>query len=404
MSWEEMEVPISDIQWLMEDYDVEIDSPDGYVPVSRFVDKGMWNEYVVDDGVGNSVRVNENHLFLCERGWVLTKEMLATDRILKDDGSYHSVQVTKTGNRIPIVDLAIDHENHRYYANGFTSHNTNVGKSALMIFLASEFLRMGKNVLYITLEMDEDSVYERVDANLLGVPTDKLDQLSKEDFMSRVGKLKEKTHGKFKCKEFPTSSAHVGHFRYLLKELKQKSNFEPDFVFVDYINICASSRYKAGSGSINSYSYVKAIAEEIRGLAVEFDLPIMTATQVNRDGMNNQNPDMTSTSESFGLPATLDWFIALTADEVMRENGQQQVHLLKTRWGNKQRVGSQMVGIDWDLMRYYDVGSTREAQSSMGKNKPNVSNDKEATSSSNKEEVKPTTPKRNKSVEGIDWD
>lgn len=255
---------------------------------------------------------------------------------------------------------------------------TNVGKSALMCFLAGEFLKQGQNVLYISMEMSEELVYERVDANLLDTSTDNLKKMGKEQFLKGVKKIRSKTDGQFFVKEYPTSSAHAGHFRHLLKELKQKKKFKPDVIFIDYINICASSRYKSLSG-VNSYSYIKAIAEELRGLAVEFDVPIVTATQVNRGGYNEDSPDMTSTSESFGLPATLDFFVAITMDEVMKDNDRQCLHLLKTRWGNKSKLKPQVVGINWEKMRYYDVDdqpgappTTEEVQNKVGQNKPSL--------------------------------
>lgn len=236
---------------------------------------------------------------------------------------------------------------------------SNVGKSSLMCFLAGGFLKGGKNVLYISMEMSEDSIIERIDANLLDVRTDDLKHLSKSDFINKVNRIKSGTNGKLYAKEYPTASAHAGNFRYLLKELKQKKGFVPDIVFVDYLNICASARYKSMNG-VNSYSYVKAISEELRGLAVEFDICIITATQTNRDGFNAQSLDMTSTSESIGTAQTLDFYIAITQDEVMREQGTQLFHLLKTRWGNKSKVGSQLVGIDFDHMRYYDLNNDNE--------------------------------------------
>lgn len=234
---------------------------------------------------------------------------------------------------------------------------TNVGKSAMMCFLAGEALKAGKDVLYITLEMSEEAIQERVDANLLDMTTDQLKtpELNRELFMSKIAQLKQRTTGRFYCKEYPTSQGHVGHFRHLLRELKLKDKFTPDIVFVDYINICASSRYKHGSG-VNSYTMVKAIAEELRGLAVEFGVAIMTATQTNREGNgNNANVDMTSTSESFGLPQTLDFYVALTTNEELSKMGRQLLTLLKTRFGNKAKARPQIVGINWDKMRYYDV-------------------------------------------------
>lgn len=176
----------------------------------------------------------------------------------------------------------------------------NVGKSAMMCFLAGELMKAGHDVLYITMEMAEELVHERVDANLMDVDTDELKNLDKATFVNKVNSIKQKTNGRLFVKEYPTSSAHAGHFRHLIKELRQKKKFKPTVIFIDYINICASSRYKSLSG-VNSYSYIKAIAEELRGLAVEFEVPIMTATQTNRGAANEDAPDMTATSECLTL-------------------------------------------------------------------------------------------------------
>jgi len=249
----------------------------------------------------------------------------------------------------------------------------NVGKSSLMCYLAGEFMKQGKNVVYISMEMSEEQIHKRVEANMMNLTTEQVEHLSKSDYLSKIKTIKTKTSGKLFAKEYPTGSAHSGHIRHLLKEMKQKKKFVPDVVFVDYLNICASSRYKSMSG-INSYSYVKAIAEELRGLAVEFNIPIMTATQVTRSGFNEASPDMTSISESFGTAATMDWLIAITTDEVMMENGKQLIHLLKTRWGNKAKVKAQLVNIDFDKMRYSDIDSNndqiKDVQSKVGQTKP----------------------------------
>lgn len=234
----------------------------------------------------------------------------------------------------------------------------NVGKSSLMCYLAGEWLKAGKNVVYITLEMSEEAIQERVDANLFDCKTDDLKNpnLDKIWFSNKVNELKQKTVGKFVVKEYPTGSAHAGHFRHFLKELKQKKKFTPDVVIIDYINICSSARYKSYAG-LNSYTIVKSIAEELRGLGVEFDVPVLTATQVNREGINNQKPDMTATSDSIGLPQTLDWFVALVSNEDLMKMNRQLAILLKTRYGNKKGISARAMRVDFDYMRYYDVES-----------------------------------------------
>lgn len=377
-----VEVAIKDIKnEVLDNSPIYVSSPDGFVRVSDWVDKGEWEEYLVSHEFGE-VRVNENHLFETTRGWLLTKDIGPDDEVLHEIGEFIPVTVTKTGNRIPIVDVQIDHENHRYYTGGLCSHNTNVGKSALMCYLAGEWMRMGKNVLYITMEMSEEAVQERIDANLLDITTDQLKNpdLDKSWFAEKIAKLKSKTVGKLIVKEFPTGAAHSGHFRHVMRELDQKKKVKPDIVFIDYINICSSSRYKAGA--VNTYSYIKAIAEELRGLAVEFEVPFFTATQVNREGMNSQSPDMTATSDSFGLPMSLDWFAAIVTNEELMEMGRQVIIPLKSRFGNRAKINKQIIRIDFDKMRYSDLpnDSTEELINTVGQRKPSGSPTKDKQS------------------------
>ena len=236
---------------------------------------------------------------------------------------------------------------------------TGVGKSLFMCHYAASVLLQGKNVLYITCEMAEEKIAERIDANLLNTNIKEVAELPKTVFEKKVNKLREKTQGKLIIKEYPTASAHVGHFRSLLSELKLKKNFIPDIIFVDYLNICASSRYRSAV-NVNSYNYVKAIAEELRGLAVEFDLPIFSATQTTRGGFTSTDPDLTDTSESFGLPATADLMIALISSDELEELGQIMVKQLKNRYNDPTYNKRFVVGIDRPKMRLYDC--EQEAQ------------------------------------------
>jgi replicative DNA helicase len=234
---------------------------------------------------------------------------------------------------------------------------TGVGKSLFMCHVAAAALSQGKNVLYITLEMSEERIAERIDANLLDIPIDQIDKMSKEMFTNAVNRIKTKTNGKLIVKEYPTGSANSNHFRALLNELKLKKTFSPDIIMIDYLNICASSRMKMG-GSVNSYAYIKAIAEELRGLAVEFDLPIVSATQTTRTGYSSSDPGLEDTSESFGLPATADLMFALVSTEELETQGQIMVKQLKNRYndpGNNKRF---LVGIDKSKMRLYDADDT----------------------------------------------
>jgi len=231
---------------------------------------------------------------------------------------------------------------------------TGVGKSLFMCHVASSVLLQGRNVLYITMEMAEEKIAERIDANLLDLPIQQLTSplLTKEKYSSKLLQLKQKTQGKLIIKEYPTASAHVGHFKALLNELSMKKGFSPDIIFVDYLNICASARYKGTI--VNSYTYVKAIAEELRGLAVEFNLPIVSATQTTRSGFGSSDPDLTDTSESFGLPATADLMFALISNEEMEELGQIMIKQLKNRYNDPTMYKRFVVGIDRAKMRLYD--------------------------------------------------
>ena len=230
---------------------------------------------------------------------------------------------------------------------------TGVGKSLFMCHVASACLLQGKNVLYITMEMAEEKIAERIDANLLNVPIQQLQDLPKVMFENKVSKLEKKTQGKLIIKEYPTASAHVGHFKSLLNELSLKRSIKPDIVFIDYLNICASQRYK---GSIvNSYTYVKAIAEELRGLAVEANVPIVSATQTTRAGFGSSDVDLTDTSESFGLPATADLMFALISTEELEGMNQIMVKQLKNRYNDPTMNRKFCIGIDRSKMRLYDI-------------------------------------------------
>jgi archaellum biogenesis ATPase FlaH len=230
---------------------------------------------------------------------------------------------------------------------------TGVGKSLFMCHIASSVLLQGKNVLYITLEMAEERIAERIDANLLNIPIQDIVDLPKQMFETKVTNLAKKTQGTLIIKEYPTASAHSGHFKSLLNELSLKKSFKPDIIFIDYLNICASSRFKGGN-NVNSYTLIKSIAEELRGLAVEFNVPIMSATQTTRSGYGSSDVELTDTSESFGLPATADLMFALISTEELEGLGQILVKQLKNRYSDPTIHKRFVVGIDRAKMRLYD--------------------------------------------------
>jgi replicative DNA helicase len=243
---------------------------------------------------------------------------------------------------------------------------TGVGKSLFMCHVAAGCLTQGKNVLYITMEMAEERIAERIDANLLNLTMDELKVIDKDIYESRIDKIMKKTQGKLIIKEYPTAGAHSGHFRALLEELKLKKEFIPDIIFIDYLNICASQRMKQG-GSINSYTYIKAIAEELRGLAVEYNVPIVSATQTTRSGYTNSDPGLEDTSESFGLPATADFMFALVSNEELEALNQIIVKQLKNRYNDPSFYKRFVVGIDRAKMKLYDVeASAQEGLSDSG--------------------------------------
>jgi len=249
---------------------------------------------------------------------------------------------------------------------------TGVGKSLFMCHMASAGLMMNKNILYITLEMSEERIAERIDANTLNIPMKDLPDLSKKQYDKKIEKIAQKTKGRLIIKEYPTASAHVGHFRHLLQELEIKKDFKPDMIFIDYLNICSSHRIRPGAGA-NSYTLVKSIAEELRGLAVEFDVPIMSATQTTRSGFGSTDIGLEDTSESFGLPATADFMFALISSEELEELDQMVVKQLKNRYNDPTVFKRFVIGIDRSRMKLYDC--EQDAQEELVDSGTNISDD-----------------------------
>lgn len=248
---------------------------------------------------------------------------------------------------------------------------TGVGKSLAMCHFAASNFMHGKNVLYITMEMAEERIAERIDANLLDASIDEIHTMPKDVFEKKINRLKSKTTGKLIIKEYPTASAGSGHFRHLLNELKLKKNITPDIIYIDYLNICTSSRIKANAMA-NSYTLIKSIAEELRGLAVEFNVPVVSATQTTRSGFSSSDVGLEDTSESFGLPATADFMVALIATEELEQLGQIMIKQLKNRWGDPNSNKRFVIGIDRSRMRFYNV--EQSAQDGMVDDTPVMSN------------------------------
>jgi len=250
---------------------------------------------------------------------------------------------------------------------------TGVGKSLFMCHHASACLTQNLDVLYITCEMAEERIAERIDANLMDLPMEDLKKLPADLYNKKMQQIRKKYTGRLIIKEYPTATANANHFRALLNDLKMKKNFQPDIIFIDYLNICASARLKMNA-SVNSYTFVKAIAEELRGLAVEFEVPIFSATQVNRGGFNNTDVGLENTSESFGLPATADLMFALISTEELEEQGQVMVKQLKNRYNDISRSKKFVVGIDRSKMKLFDVDSPIVGDEGFGKSEDGVKN------------------------------
>lgn len=247
---------------------------------------------------------------------------------------------------------------------------TGVGKSLFMCHMASSSISIGKNVLYLTMEMAEERIAERIDANLMEIPIDQLETIPYDNYSKKIEKIKSKTVGKLIIKEYPTGAAHSGHFRALLSELALKKNYKPDIIFIDYINICSSSRIKGLGGSINTYSYVKAIAEELRGLAVEYNVPIVSATQTTRSGFGSSDVGLEDTSESFGLPATADFMFALITSEELERRSQFMVKQLKNRYNDPVMNKRFVIGVDRTQMKLYDVEDSAQSLIDPNSNPP----------------------------------
>lgn len=239
---------------------------------------------------------------------------------------------------------------------------TNVGKSLFLVHMAAGCLRQNKNVLYITLEMAEERIAERIDANMMNLPIDDVNLLSRSDYIRKIVNLKQTSTGRLIIKEYPTGQAHAGHFRALLQELKLKQNFTPDIIFVDYISICASARVKMGS-NVNSYTLYKFVAEELRGLAVEHDVPVFSAAQFNRQGYDSSDPSMSNVGESWAIPQTADFMFALVTNEDLEKLGQIQVQPMKNRYAKRNSFQHFLIGIDTERMRLYDLSPAQIAAS-----------------------------------------
>lgn len=358
-------VPINQIAKLIEDgVDVFINSPDGFVPVTEFIDKGRYDEYVTYVQDIGQIRTNADHLFKTNLyGWMTAKELseLTNDEkkinICTEFGLKSAFTVA-SDFVISIADVVIDHPEHRYYANGVESHNTNVGKSLMLCHLASDYLMQGKNVVYFSLEMSEDDVATRVYANLLDLEIEKQAKMPKEWFLKAVARVKAKTPGKLNVKEYPSGSAHIGHFRHHLQELKLKKKFKAHILILDYLSIAASSIYK--KGKVPHHQYLQSIASEFRSLNQEQATGGWTAHQITRAGFGSSDPGLADIAESWGVTHEADLVWIASQGEDLEPLGQFQIRQDKSRYSNKDKMRKFLIGVDKDKQKLHDLDANTQ--------------------------------------------
>lgn len=342
-------VDISEVEHLLLNNIVEVSSPDGWVEVTAYVEKAPKPIYEVLAG-DIRLKCSNDHLILTDSGWMKTEDLLEySGKVLTNHGwSEHNT--TSLGYNEAVIDLAVDHENHRYYTGGICSHNTNVGKTVVKCAVAANMIRQNKNVLYVTFEMSEEKISERILANLLDVEIDSLTSIKKDQFMRRMADIKNNIKGKLVVKEYPTSGGNTNTIRALLKELKVKKNFVPDIIFVDYLGIMLANSKADGA---NTNTLYKMISQDLRGLAVETGIPVVTSNQTNRGGINTSDFELTEVADSIGQTMTADIIIGITQTEELAQSNLYSFKMLKNRYGG--RFGRALVGVEFARMRLYDV-------------------------------------------------
>jgi len=352
---DEMEVDIGEVQHLLDDCEVEVLSPDGYVKVCKYVSKGKKRIFIVSNKYGK-LKCSANHLLFTNHGWkAVSKIDTMKHKVLMNTGIFETVTIQNTNEIEEVVDIAVNHPNHRYYTNGFVSHNTNMGKSLIMAGLAANQLMLNKNVLYVTLEMSKHKMTERVLANCFDLDMDQLKLLTREKFHKKYQELREQLQNKLVVEEFPTKTVSTAAIRQLCKELLIKKGFKPDIVYVDYLGIMLPIQVRTDD---NSYGEQKRISEEMRGLAVELGLPIVSAVQTNRGGFDSTNIDLKDTADSIGTAATADIIIGVTQSDEQRQFGKYSWIVLKNRYGiNKRRT---TIGVNYQRMRIFPDESVEE--------------------------------------------
>ena len=366
MEWIELECDISDVYCYISDgYDVEAMSPDGYVPVIAYVEKGIKQSYKIFTAEG-CVVASYDHLFETNYGWVFSRDLDITKHLILSNQGYVHFTIEFVGP-VEVVDLSIDHPNHRYYTNGLSSHNTNVGKSLVMASLAVANVYHNKKVLYISCEMSEEKIGERINANAFDIPISDLAMLSREKLHKKYDEHKQFSN-MFVLKEYPPRKLNANKIRNLLKELKLKKNCVPDVVYLDYLALMMPNVVTKGQAK---HEDLTVISEEVRAVAVEYDLPIVSAVQVGRDGISSTDIDLDDIAGSVGITFTADIIIAMTQSDEMLQAGKYCLTIIKNRYGQKKCWITVLV--DFEKMRivYDEENDTLEYATKDGKN-PNA--------------------------------
>lgn len=364
---------IGEIKEFLERYDlVEVESPDGWVKVSEYVEKGEYEEYqlnLTNTYTEFPTRTNSEHLYETTLGWYSAEQLSEMEEglhFLTRKGYEHGYVTRNPGSKIPIVDILVDHPNHRYYTDNVSSHNTGVGKTHFMCAIAANLIRDGKNVLYISMEMYEEAIGERIDANLIDIDIGEV-YLNPNRFLKRLNHVKEKSKGGLVIKEYPTCSASTADFERLLDELKIKKGFVPELICVDYMSICKSRRYKVAG--TNSYTYVKGISEELRAMAQKYNVAVITGAQVNRGGFGAEKIEMTDAAESFGGNFIADLVLGLNIDKNNPDKDTMIVSQLKNRYSSIDNMSKFLVRIDRSKMRVINEEEFEEQEEAILKEK-----------------------------------
>jgi replicative DNA helicase len=347
--WEYKECQISDILSYKNGYKVEIDSPDGYVPVTHYIHKGVKQIWKVETDNGYKFECSGKHVVDTRDGLKFVEELNSDDELLTIDGYFHC-KTRKQGYSKPVIDIRVEHENHRFFYENVSVKNSNLGKSLIKCSLSTNSLLQNKNVLYISLEMSEEKISERILANLFDINLSDLKMLDKNKFTVKLEKYQTQLQSNFYVVAYPPKSVNSNRIRSILKELQLKKKFVPDIIFVDYLGLMSPN---ASNKNANSYSEQKTISEELRAIAVEFGMPIVSAVQTNRGGFGNAELDLTDVADSVGTVATADIIFGVTQTQEMREAGRYTFLLLKNRYGENKK--KRYIGVDYPKMRIFDL-------------------------------------------------